>query len=164
MNKHDRKAVAKNDADLARERRAREQAETLAQQERKKRQLAERRADAAEAKANLERIAGGVGIKDTEYAIHLFNKHHRGMSAEQLEKVDEEAFFKGLRQTHGYLFGEQVVPMTTGTIGTTPITPPGPTGKKVGEKDEIDVRRMSKPEYEAYLRKQGLSQSASGLG
>lgn len=164
VSKQDRKAMARTEQEIARERRAREQAETAARDERKRRQMAERRADAVEAKANLERIASNVGIKDTEYAIHLFNRHHRGMAVEQLEKVDEEAFFKGLRQTHGHLFGEQVVPMTTGTTGTPPILPPGPQGKKAGEKDEIDVRKMSKPEYDAYLRKQGLTQNASGLG
>jgi hypothetical protein len=163
-NKHDRQAMQRYDADLVKWRREAEKAQQLARDADKRRRQAERRADAVQAEANLERIASRVGIKDTGYAIHLFKQAHMGKTKEELEKLDEVKFFEGLRQDHGYLFSEQVVPATTGTAGAPPIVPPGPAGGEQGRQGEVDVRRMSKSEYEAYLRKKGIAPSATGLG
>lgn len=166
-NKNDHKAMQRSQADIDHWKRENEKNARALADEQRRRRTAERSRDAIEAKANLERIATRVGIRDTEYAIHLFNQHHQGMSVEQLEKVDESKFFAGLKKDHGYLFGETVVPATTGTAGGTPGAEhlaPGTVSTGAAEAGKTDVRKMSKPEFDEYKRKRRLDGSAAGLG
>jgi hypothetical protein len=148
---------------LEREKRDRE--DKLAR-EQKARRRAERERDAIEARSNLERIASGVGIKKVGQAIYLYEEHCRGKSEEELGKMDETAFFEGLRKTDAYLFGETTVPATTGTAGAPPgshVPAPGATAAAAGAAGVVDVTKMTKEQYREYRRSKGYGQPvASG--
>jgi len=147
---------------------AKERAEQAAADARKKQRRAERQVQAMQARMELERIASHVGIKDTDYAITLFERAHANLSEDDLGKVDEAKFFEGLRQGHAYLFGEVVVPATTGTTGTVPgssgARPPQPsaTSVKAGDQGKVDTMKMSKEEYQRYKAKLGIRGAAAG--
>lgn len=165
-NRNDSRAMARYQQELDRWKRDNEKLSKQLADEQKRRRNAERKADAQEAKANLERIANRQGIQDTEYAIHLFNQHHAGMSVEDLEKVDELQFFQGLRAKHGYLFGERVVPATTGTAGGVPganAMSPGQVSTTAASTGKVDVRKMTKQQYTEYMRARGLDINSVGL-
>lgn len=135
-------------------------AEQQAADERKRRRRAERERDAAQAQANLERIASRVGVKDTDYAIHLYKQHCQGMSEDELSKMDEAKFFEGLRQGHPYIFGETVVPATTGTSGAPPgshVPPPVSTAAAAGAAGTASVKGMDKRAYNEFKAKRGYS-------
>ena len=168
-NSKDRKAWERQQARIRDLERQNRQAQEERAAESARRKKAERRAQAAEARANLERIAAGCGIKRIGQAIYLFEEAHRGKSVEELGQVDEAKFFEGLRQTDSYLFGETVVPATTGTSGTIPgaHVPPRPSSTSVaaGEAAQVDTMKMSEEEFALHQRKRGFrSVSSGGLG
>jgi hypothetical protein len=149
---------------LEREKRATD--EKLAK-EAKARRRAERERDAIEARSNLERIAGGVGIKKLSQAILLYEEHCRGKSEEELGKIDEAKFFEGLRATDPYLFGETVVPATTGTAGAPPgshVPAPSATAAAAGAAGAVDVSKMSKEQYRDYKRTQSWGKPIANGG
>ena len=158
-NRNDRQAMQQFERDKARAQREREQSERRLADEQKRRRKAERERDAIEARSNLERIAGRSGVKDIDYAIHLYTQHCQGKSEDELGKMDEESFFKGLRQGHPYIFGETVVPATTGTAGAPPGShvPPSAAGTAAaaGLAGSIDVTKMNKEQYREYRRTRG---------
>jgi len=168
--RNDRKAMSDYRRDHARWNQAQRENERLQrelQAERSKRRKAERTAQATEARAELERIAARVGITNTDYAIHLFYQAHQAKSEEELAQVDEAKFFEGLRPRHPYLFSEVVVPATTGTTGPTPGSNGGPpkprdTASAAGNQGAIDVRNMSRQEYEQYKAKRGIRSAPTG--
>lgn len=133
--------------------------------ERRQRIVAERKAkeaqserDAESARFSLERSAWGKGIRDTDYAITLLTRHVENLSDEELGKFDEGTYFDGLRKTHAYLFGETVVPATTGVGGAgAPTPPPADQAQRSGAAGQKPVREMNKQEYEAHLRKSGYT-------
>ncbi len=121
-----------------------------------------RRADAAEARVALERIAVGVGIKDPDYAVTLMTRHLEGKPSTEVDDFDHKKFFENLRGTHPYIFGDATtVPLNTGTGGGAPPPPaPGPIVKKLGEDGQLDVKKMTSPEYAEHLRKRGINPNA----
>jgi len=158
-NRNDRQAMQQFERDKARAQREREQSERRLADEQKRRRRAERERDAIEARSNLERIAGRCGVKDVDYAIHLYTQHCQGKSEDELSKMDEDKFFKELRQGHPYIFGETVVPATTGTVGAPPGShvPPSAAGTAAaaGQAGTIDVTKMNKEQYREYRRNRG---------
>ena len=167
-NRNDRQAMAQFERDKAKFQRAQEQSEARLRDEQKRRRRAERERDAIQARSALERIAGRVGVKDTDYAITLYERHCQGKTEEELGKMDEEAFFKGLRQSHGYIFGETVVPATTGTAGAVPgaHTPPSTAGTAAaaGQAGVVDVNKMNKQQYREYKQSQPWSRPTATAG
>jgi hypothetical protein len=160
-NRNDRQAMERYNRDRAQWEKRVQAAELASQNDRKARRKAERERDAIEARSNLERIAAKAGVKDTDYAIHLYTQHCQGKSEDELSKMDEDKFFQGLRQSHAYIFGETVVPATTGTAGNVPGShvPPSTasTGAAAGAAGNVDVSKMSKEEYRKYRSSQSWS-------
>ena len=158
-NRNDRQAMAQFDREKAKWQRDKQQTEQRLLDEQKRRRRAERERDATEARSNLERIASRCGVKDVDYAIHLYTQACQGKSEEELGKMNEEEFFKGLRHGHAYIFGETVVPATTGTAGVVPGShvPPSTAGTSAaaGAAGTIDVTKMNKQEYREYKRSRG---------
>jgi len=167
-NRNDRQAMAKYEQDKAKWKREQDRKDAEIREQKRLRRKAENRANAIEVKATLERIAHGVGIKDTDYAVTLFTRAHEGKTEDELKGLDEEAFFKGLRTQHPYLFGEVTVPATTGTSGPVPgshaAPRPGATAAAAGAAGKVDVREMTKPEFEEYKRARGIRTASTGLG
>lgn len=115
---------------------------------------------AREAEFELQRVATLQGINDTDYALRLFTRAMEGKSEEELAKVDEAAFFKDLRKSHPYLFGEVVRPANTGT-GTG--APPAPNAREAttttAQGSQVDARKMKPEEFQQHLRARGLNPS-----
>lgn len=137
------------------------------QQLRQKADMAERRnkvyakkIEDVEAEKALQAIAFQAGIKDPDYAVTLHRRHIEKASEEQLKAFESDKFFSGLRTSHPYLFGETVIPATTGTVGGD--GKPGAPGaivvtEKTGAAGQIDARKMTPAELEAHLRKRGIN-------
>ena len=154
---HGRKATGPDDRRVQQLERQKKESDDKATREAKARRKAERERDAIEARYNLERIAGGVGIKRLSQAILLYEEHCRGKSDDELGKMDEVKFFEGLRVTDSYLFGETVVPATTGTAGAPPgshVPPPSATAAAAGAAGTVDVSKMDKRQYRDYKASQ----------
>lgn len=115
--------------------------------------------DAAKAEMHLRDIASGKGVRDRDYAIALLTREVEKMTPEQAASFDEGAFFDGLRKTHPYLFGEVVVPATTGTgTGGAPNAPnPGKVTTQNGKDGRVDVRNMNPQQYQEHLNKRGIN-------
>lgn len=115
--------------------------------------------DAIRAEMHLRTIAARVGIQDIDYAIHLFSQDVERLTPEEAEKFDEKAYFESKRKSHPYLFGEQVVPATTGPgVGGAPTSPsPTTVTRTNGAAGKVDAMGMSAKEFQAELRKRGLS-------
>ena len=167
-NGQDRKAWQKYEQDRRIWDRDRQQLQKQLTEESNRRKKAERKAAASEARANLERIASGCGVKRIGQAIYLFEQAQQGKTVEELEKVDEAKFFEGLRQTDSYLFGEAVIPATTGTTSAPPgsRTPPRPaeTSTAAGSANDVDVMNMTEQEFALRQRQRGIRTVPMGLG
>jgi hypothetical protein len=167
-NRNDRQAMATYERDKAKWQREKEQSESRLRDEQKRRRRAERERDAIQARSSLDRIASRCGVKDTDYAIILYERHCQGKTEEELGKMDEESFFKGLRQTHSYIFGETVVPATTGTAGAVPgahvLPTPTGTAAAAGQAGSVDVRKMNKQQYQEFKRTQPWSRATASSG
>lgn len=117
--------------------------------------------DAKEAEAFLREIAVSEGVKDIDYAMKLYSREVNGKSEEELAKIDERAFFQGLKKSKPYLFGEIVELATTGTgSGGPPAPKPGPVIKETAQNEIVDARKLSPKEYNELLKKRGLSVTA----
>jgi hypothetical protein len=166
-NPKDRKAMQKYEQDLAKQRREAEKKDRENAELRKKARRAEDRANSIEARANLERIAASCGIVKLGQAIYLYTEHCQGKTVEELDKMDETAFFNGLRQTDPYLFNEVTVPATTGTAPAIPgshAPRPAAAAAAAGSAGRVNTLNMTKQEWAEYKRKQGLTGSSAGLG
>lgn len=154
----------KADREIERERKRAEDAERATRVEAKRRKDLQRKLDAQEATAALERIAVSKGIRDTSYAIHLLNQHLADKPEAEIDAFDEAKFFEGLRPTHAHLFGETVVPATTGTGGGAAGTPPATTAEETARRNaaagQVDVMKMDPKQYEEHLKKRGINPNA----
>lgn len=120
---------------------------------------AQAQVDAVKAEMQLRTIAASVGVQDIDYAITLFSREVEKLSLEQAEKFDEKAYFEGLRKSKPLLFGETVMPATTGTGAGSAPTPPKPNQvvAQTAMNGRVDARKMSAQDYQAHLRKMGIS-------
>lgn len=138
-----------------------------AQTEKRLRQL-EHEKLAQEAEWELKLAAVKCGVRDVDYAVALIKRATVNMTTEQLDQFDENDYFaKTLRQSHPYLYGEHVVPAHTSTEqqsdDAAPPPPKAATATKPGEKPGVvDANKLTKEEFDALLRKQGLSGALSG--
>ena len=163
-NPNDRKAMQQYERDLERARQEAKKANDLIAQANRRARKAEQKAEAAETRAVLERMAFEVGIKNVGYAIHLLTQRCEGMTDAELEAFDERKFFEGLRATDAYLFGETVVPATTGTGGARPqaTVPPAHAAGKAAADGQIDMRTASPQDVAAFKRKMGIETHSWG--
>jgi hypothetical protein len=114
--------------------------------------------DAIRAEMHLRTIAAGVGVQDVDYSIMLLTREVEKLTPEQAAQFDERAFFEGLRKTKPLLFGEQVVPATTGVGGGSPPKPPAPgqVTAAAASNGRVDAKKMNPQEYQALLRSRGI--------
>jgi hypothetical protein len=128
------------------------------EEERKMRQKAERRARefeaqiaAREARAQIERVFVNGGVRDLDYAVSLLERETAGMTPEQAEVFDENAWLSKLRIDRPYLFGERIAAVDTtggqestpaGRAGTASALPPDQqpgAGKDPAAKNALSV-------------------------
>lgn len=115
-------------------------------------------ADNLRAEMALREHAVRAGVQDVGYALHLFVQHVDKLSPAEAAKLDEAAWFQGLRKTHPYLFGEVVQPATTGNgAGAPPAPKPGEVAGKAAKDGKVDARTMSPTDFQKLLQERGLS-------
>jgi len=136
--------------------------EKLAKQfaaEQAQRRKLQRQLEAKEAEFALRETAVGKGVKDVDYAVRLVQRELTGKNEQQMAAFDEAKFFDGLRQTHPYLFGEMVVPATTGTgVGAAPSAPTAASVQVAqGAAGKFDARAASREDFYKALRARGLT-------
>jgi hypothetical protein len=152
---------AQNDAAKQMQRLQRER-EKLAKQfaaEQAQRRKLQRTLEAKEAEFALRETAVSNGVKDVDYALRLIQRELEGKDEKALASFDETKFFGGLRQSHPYLFGELVVPATTGTgVGAAPSAPKaGSVQAAQGAAGRMDARSMSQEEFQKLMRSRGFA-------
>lgn len=135
--------------------------------QRSKRDL-QRQLDHKDAQMELQKEAYQAGLTDVDYGIRLLTRELAGKSVEEVAKFDRKKFFDDLRAQKPYLFGEKVVPATTGTNGSKgdgsqPATPDASKPVVDAAKGaQFDARTATKEQYEEHLRKLGLNPHVTG--
>lgn len=137
-----------------RERLAKEYAKEQTQRRKLQRQL-----EAKEAEMTLREAAVSHGVRDVDYALRLLQRELDGKSEADLQGFNEAEFFgKKLRSSHPYLFGEMVIPATTGTgVSAAPAPTAGAVQAATGSAGKFDARKATPAEMQAELRRRGLS-------
>lgn len=137
-----------------RERLAKQYAQEQAQRRKLQRQL-----EAKEAEMTLREAAVAHGVRDVDYALRLLQRELDGKSEAELASFNETEFFgKKLRGSHPYLFGETVMPATTGTGATGPAAPKAAEVQTAtGQAGQFDARKATAEEFQKELRRRGLS-------
>lgn len=121
---------------------------------------------AERAEWELQKLAISKGIKDPDYAVRLLTRHLESIGGSDPEKLkelkfDDAAFFDKLRESHPYLFGEVVKPVTTGTgPNGQPVPPKGTNGAPSNPATGFDARKASPEEFRAELARRGLNMEA----
>jgi hypothetical protein len=154
------------EAQVEKERKAREAERRSRIHEERRRKDAERRAEALEAEMSIRVEAAKRGVKDVDYAVELLRRSIEGKTAEELHGFEEGKFFEDLRAEQPYLFGARDVPATTGTgeRGDAPQAPkPGHTLNGQAAAGQVDVRKMNDKEFNEHMAKRGLSLSIAGV-
>jgi hypothetical protein len=125
----------------------------------KKAQEAQAEADAVRAEMHLRTIAASAGVQDIDYAITLFSREVERLTPEEAATFDEKVYFDGLRKTKPLLFGEAVLPATTGTgMGGAPMPPkPGAVAAQNAQNGRVDARKLDPRAYAAELAKRGIN-------
>ena len=139
--------------------------EKLAKQfaaEQAQRRKLQRTLEAKEAEFALRETAVGKGVKDVDYALRLIQRELEGKDEKALSTFDEGKFFDTLRASHPYLFGEMVVPATTGTgVGAAPAAPKASAVQAAQmAANQIDARKMSQDEFQKLMRSRGFNATA----
>lgn len=84
--------------------------------------------EAMETDQELREVAIKEGVQDVDYAMTILQRNLNEKSEAELRNFNEVDFFKGLRSTHGYLFGERVEPASTSkALNNEPAPPPSAT-------------------------------------
>ena len=137
-----------------RERLAKQFAAEQAQRRKLQRQL-----EAKEAEFALRETAVGKGVKDVDYAIRLIQRELEGKDEKALAAFNEAQFFDTLRSSHPYLFGEMVVPATTGTgVGAAPAAPKATTVQEAqSAASKSDARSMKPDEFRRRMMQLGFN-------
>lgn len=137
-------------------------------QEEKRRKQVERQSLEMQAEMELKMIAVRCGVKDVDYAVSLLKRQTSAMSREQLNSFDEDKYFQEtLRQTHPYLYGEQIVLADTSVEQPQGAPPPAaPTSKEVTKEvtnnGMIDAKTLTREEFNKMLVSRGLGGALSG--
>ena len=133
-------------------------AKQFAQEQAQRRKL-QRQLEAKEAEMSLREAAVAHGVRDVDYALRLLQRELDGKTEEQLNAFNEGEFFgKRLRSSHPYLYGETVLPATTGTGATGPTAPKADTVQAAqGAAGQFDARKATPAEFQAELRRLGLN-------
>lgn len=123
----------------------------------KRRRDLQRKLDAKDVEMELREQAVLAGVTDVDYALRLLSRRLAGKSEEDLASFDEKQFFTDLKESKPYLFGEQVVPATTGNGSSE--DPPAPSSDEVNKDSEaghFNARTASREDVDKRLRSLGL--------
>lgn len=133
-------------------------AKQFAQEQAQRRKL-QRTLEAKEAEFAIRESAVAKGAKDVDYVVRLIQRELEGKDEKALAAFDEGKFYDNLRQSRPYLFGETVVPATTGTgVGAAPSAPKaGNVQAAQGAAGKTDARSMSQDEFQKLMRARGFS-------
>lgn len=123
--------------------------------EERRRKAAERRVADLEVESELKIAAIRAGVIDPEYAVHYARTALKSKTPEELRNFDENSFFVELRKTKPYLFGSVEMPATTSSDVVPPQQRPGQQVQQQDNSGTPDVRKMSRDEYAAYMKKHG---------
>ena len=156
--KNARRELARYERNLEKLQRERDELTQRYSAEQQARMQLQEALDAKEAEATLRETAVGLGVKDVDYALRLLTRELEGKDEAAMAAFDERAFFDGLRKTKPYLFGETVLPATTGPgAGAAPPAPkPGQVQTDNARNGHLDARKMNGQEFNELLRKRGL--------
>ena len=108
------------------------------------------------------------GVVDIDVAKFLFEKHLDEIEEDEIEEYNKDfagkmsALLEGWKKTKPYLFNRVEVPATTGPGGGTPKPPPA--GSSLGaaaDGGKVDCSKMTPEEFQQYLAKQGIGDSAA---
>ena len=127
----------------------------------KRRRDAQRQLAAKEAEMELREVAIQAGIKDVDYSIRLLTRHLHKKTESELAEFNEQEFFTGLRAEQPYLFGESVVPATTGVANAddgAAAPEPGETNQIEAKDKQFDARTATAEEVRGRLKELGMSQ------
>lgn len=110
----------------------------------------------AEHELNLK--AARAGIEDPEYAVRLLMKEVQGLSEEELEKFDEDKWFREtLREKKPALFADAPAkPATTGAPVSGKTASPAKVLQEQAKGARRHAREMDASEFEAAKRKYGI--------
>jgi hypothetical protein len=140
-----------------------------AHEERQRRKL-KRNLAAKDAETSLRIAAAKAGVQDVDYALHLLKNEMAGKKAEELQGFDESKWFsETLRQKHPHLYAAETRPADTapapgGNGGAAPT--PGsksPAQGDGGGSKRLDARKITREEFQAELRKRGLTDPSAGM-
>lgn len=127
------------------------------------------------AEFDIRELALGAGIRDMDYALHLFRQHAKSVpDGEEIESENIRTFFEGLKKTKPHIFTEERVAAgprsiadekkdreaapanTSGKPGeATMRNPPSPTEPgRAGTGDEVNAEGMTKQQFNKYTREQ----------
>lgn len=129
---------------------------------RKEREL-QRRLDASEAQRDLMVDMTKRGVTDLDYMMRLATRELAGKSEEEMAKFDWDGFYERHRKERPFLFGEKVIPATTGTNGTKPdgSQPAAPSAAKpivdAAQGAQFDAKTATKEAFNERLRALGLN-------
>lgn len=166
---------SKSAKEIARLERARSKASEKWRREEKRRKTSDRKLLAKEAEMEIQLIAVDAGItgkEDLKIALMLLTSNLREKQGEKgfdMSEYSEADFFQGLKERRPHLFGEKIVPATTGTGAggeDTPLEPkPGEVITKNAEDTHFDASKATPDEYRARLKELGLNGSGTvGVG
>lgn len=113
------------------------------------------------------------GVKELDFSWHLLQQHLAGLAADKtpegeakLKAFDLKAWCAELRKTRPYVFGEAVVPATTGATppgGAPPAAPgPGAVAGAVGDASAVDARTLTPQQLEERYRSLGPAVRGAG--
>jgi hypothetical protein len=113
----------------------------------------ERRMEETEVTNQLKGIASSVGIKELDFALHLFDEHNKRLTPEQREELDEKKFFEDLKTSKPFLFGTIERNGNTGTGNP----PPGGPVPRTQTNGVVDMRNASQADQDKWLKERGLT-------
>ena len=128
----------------------------------------QRQLDAKDAEMELRLTATRAGVRDVDYAVEMLHRKVQGKSAEELKGFDESRFFNDeLKKTAPYLYGAESQPATTSAGADAAGGAPKPADSTAAAATAaaskmLDARKMPREDYDAWLRKNGLTNPALG--
>jgi hypothetical protein len=112
---------------------------------------------------SLERQAIDANVTDVDYAVSLLRRKAKDMSEEEAKAFSPKAYFDELKTSKPWLFKAQEAkpepkkePANTGPAKADKQAKADKVEKEESKDKDVDVRKMSRKEYQEYLAKNGL--------
>ena len=156
--------MARNERERARQLEAQRKTNRELARAKRKAKDAERQLVAQQTETQLRVAAARAGIKDVDYAIHVFRGMVNTLDEKQLENFDENQFFASkLRETHPYLYGETPARTEPATTTAAPLAPSAPKQNTASTTTTLDASKLSPQDFKKRLAELGLGDPRSGV-